>query len=306
MATVNPAIEQSYLQTFQKNFEKTVQQTESKLLNTSAIKFMGIQGLSNVSRFGKTELAEVTGQRNPEKQYTQMSNDNRKSKARRFTRTYLFDKYDAAVNMICDPTSSMFEELKNAKNRQTDRVIVDAATGDIVIGAPNEAGTVVSAADDGVITIAGTSNFNYATVVAPAIRNFINNDIDEQSKVTFALTGSEHESLMNDDKFINSDYSGQRVIDNGGLKKASIFDIVKFAGTDNGVITVNNPVLPEVSGVRKNIIMAPQAVGFAIEVGYLGIDKSAKHVNSWEVTIDVWFKALRLDGKLIQVVTSTI
>ena len=72
MATINPSLDQATLLTFEKNFFKLAQQKDTKLLNTPAIKFMDIKGISNVSRMGKTELIEVTGIRNPEKQYTQM------------------------------------------------------------------------------------------------------------------------------------------------------------------------------------------------------------------------------------------
>lgn len=306
MGTINPSLDQASLLTFEQNFFKLAQQKDTKLLNTPAIKFMDIKGISNVSRMGGIDLVEVTGQRNPEKQYTQMSNDNRKSKARRFTRTYLVDSYDKAVNLITDPTSDLFEELNNAKKRTTDRVIVDAAMGNVVIGAPESAGSEITAAADGVLTIAGTSNFNYTTVLAPAIRNFVNNEIDTDGGVTFAITGSEQESLMNDDKYLNSDYSKGDVVDKGRIDKASGFKIVKFAGTDNGVITVNNPILPEISGVRNNLILAPQSIGFAMEVAKLAAKESSNHVNSWEITIDVWFKALRLEGKRVQIVTSTV
>lgn len=306
MGTVNPSLEQAYLQTFENNFKRCIQQTDSRFLSTPAIQHMGIKGISNISRFGKTELVEVTGQRNPEKQYTQMSNDNRKSKSRRFTRTYLFDKYDHAVNFVCDPTGNMYQELDSAKNRCTDRVISDAARGSVIMGRPDEAGVEVSAADDGVLYIDGTSNFDYSHVVTPAIRNFINNDINDQNQFTLAITGSEHESLMNDEKFINSHYNGSKVIETGKVRKASPFDIVLFAGTDNGVIQVDDPVLKEQNGIRENLILAPHSIAFAVELGYLGIDKSTKHVNSYEVTIDVWFKATRLDGKLVQIVKSTI
>ncbi|MEI8127985.1 MAG: phage capsid protein [bacterium] len=306
MGTLNPSLDQATLLTFEKNFYKLAQQKDTKLLNTPAIKFMDIKGISNVSRMGTVDLVEVTGQKNPEKQYTQMTNDNRKSKARRFTRTFLFDNYDKAINFITDPTSDLFEQLNNAKKRTTDKVIVEAAVGNVIIGGPESAGTSITAAADGVLTITGTSNFNYTSVIVPAIRNYINGDVDTTGGLTFALTGSEHESFMNDDKYINSLYSKANPVDNGEIKNASGLQLVKFAGTDNGVITVPNPILPEAGGVRSNVILSPNSIGFAMEVGKLSCDPSAKHVNSWEVTIDVYFKAVRLEGKLVQIVTSTI
>ena len=52
--------------------------------------------------------------------------------------------------------------------------------------------------------------------------------------------------------------------------------------------------------------MNPNAIAFAIEIGRLDCVKSATKVNSWEVTIDMWVKGVRREGKRVIALTSTI
>lgn len=250
---ITPSIDQAKLLLFEQHFYQMAQQKTTKLLNTPAIRFMGIKGISNVARMGKSDLQEVTGIRNPEKQYVQAEFDNRKSKARRFTRTYLLDNYDAAVNLITNPTSQLFDHLKWAKDRKTDLVISDAARGDIVIGAPDGVNKTISAEEDGVVTIDGTSAFDYAHVISPSIKHFVNNDIDVNGGVTLAITGTEEEQLRNDEMYKNSLYSKNNTVDKGRVDNVSGYNVVTFAGSENGFGRVDNPVLKELpSGIRES------------------------------------------------------
>ena len=88
----NGNIDQAKLLLFEKNFEKIANQRDSKLLNTPAIKFMDIKGISNVSRIDSNELVDVTAKgRNPDKSYVDMRNDNRKSIAKCYISSIDFD-----------------------------------------------------------------------------------------------------------------------------------------------------------------------------------------------------------------------
>ncbi len=299
---------QSQLLVFEKNYIRAAQQTESLLLHTPAIQHMDIKGISNLSTINSTELSEVTTKgSNPDKVYEEMGTKNRRSVQRRFTKTYLFDDYDKCVNLICDPTSDLFLNLKEAMNRMTDRCICDSATAPVVIGGPNDTPTTVSAADDGVITIAGTTAFSYEKVISPAITTFKNNYIDCSAGTTLAISANEEEDLRNDDKYMNALYSKSNTVDKGSITNASGFHVVTFAGTQNGVLEIESPILKEdENNVRTNLLLAPNAIAFAFELGRLDACKSATKVNSWEVTIDLWVKAVRRMGKRVIALTSTI
>ena len=303
----NANLDQAKLLLFEKNFYRVATQKDTKLLNTPAIKHMDIKGITNMSRMKGNDLIEVTSEgRNPDKKYADIDNDNRRSVARRFTRTYLVDSYDKAVQLITDPTSDLFENLKDAKNRMTDKCICDSAIASVTIGAPDVAGTVKTAAEDGVETIDGTSKFDYATVISPAITTFTNNYIDCSAGVTLALSGVENQCLRDDDKYMNAFYSSQHTVDTGKITNASGFNIVTFAGSVNGGKTINNPVLPENTGTRSNLLLAPNAIAFAVEIGKLACEPSPTKVNSWEITIDMWVKAVRTEGARVIILKSTI
>lgn len=301
----NADIEQAKLLVFEKNFNTVAQQRDTKLMNTPAISHVDIKGISNYSTVEKTELVDITGIRNPQKHYTQFENGNRRSVAHRYTNTYLVDNYDKAVTMITDPTSELFENLVSAKNRVTDQVVIKAATGNVLIGAPDEAPRIVTPQDDGVITITGTTKFDYDNVIVPAITNFKNNEI-ENDRLTLAISANEEALLLKDEKFINNRYTESRPVDSGRIEKVSNIDVVTFAGTCTGLVDVENPILPEIGGTRHNVIMAPDSIAFAVEVALLEVVKSPNHLNSWEISIDVYFKSFRKEGAKVQIITSTI
>lgn len=283
---------------FEKNFERIATQKDTKLLNTPAIKHMDIKGISNISRIDGNELTEVSG-RNPDKVYADIRNDNRKSVARRFTKTYLLDSYDKAVKLITDPTSDLFENLKDAKSRMTDKCIADAAIAPVVVGGPEESGTTLSAEDDGVITIDGKTNFSYDKVISPAITAFTNNYVNCSSGTTLAISALEEQYLRDDDKYMNALYSSNNTVDKGTITNASGFHVVTFAGTQNGVNEIELPVLPEKDGFRSNLFLAPGAIAFAVEIGRLDCERAPGKVNSWEITIDMWVKSVRTQGKKV-------
>lgn len=307
MATIATGdLDSAKLLTFEKNFLRIANQTNSKLMGCPAVVHKGIQGISNISRIDGDELVEVTSEgRNPKKHFKEVRNDNRKSVARRFTLSYLKDSYDSAVNFICDPTSDLYKNLQDAKNRTADRCIVQAATAPVIVGRPDEAGKSLTAAEDGVMTIDGTSNFGYKTVISPAITMFTNNYIDTDN-VTLAISAVEEQCLRDDDNYMNALYSNNNTVDRGKITNASGFKVVTFAGTQNGVAEVDEPILTEKEGKRSNLLLAPNSIAYAFEVGCLDCTKSDAHVNSWAITIDVYVKAVRLFGKGVIECLSTI
>ena len=303
------SIKQSQLELFERNFIRTLNQTDSKLINTPAIQNMGIQGISNLSTIKDTELTEITDKgSNPDKVYEDMKTENRRSVQRRFTKTYLVDNYDKTVNLICDPTSDLFLNLKEAKVRMVDKCAADAAIAPVFIGAPNEVATSKTDEQDGVMKIDATTlgAFDYENVISPAITMFENNYVNCETGVTLAVSAVEAQGLRNDDKYMNAFYSNQNTVDKGKISNASGFNVVTFAGTQNGVSDIALPVLNEDEGTRTNLILAPKAIAFAYEIGCLKVAPSATKVNSFEITIDLWIKAVRRQGKKIIKVLTTI
>lgn len=305
--TISPSIDQAALQNFQDSFYELAQQTQSKLVGNNAVYFLPSKGkTNNMARIGRLELVEVNT-RNPDKQFSDYNLDNRQFQKRRFTLTVQIDaKYD--INeLIKDPTSDILKELNNAKERVIDRIAVASAVGPVLTGGPDVAPTSTSAASDGVITVSATSGVVYATVQT-VVQNYINADIpiDAWQAATFCITGKENTNLMGEDKFINNFYIGTKVVDKSTMQNAGALNIVLFAGSVNGGVTVTNPILPEGTSTRSCVVLCPRSIAMAMELGDLSVMKSATKVNSWDITIDFWINAMRTEGVKVQIVTTTI
>lgn len=305
--TTNPSIDQAALQNFQDSFVELAQQTTSKLASTGVLMYMPSKGkTNNLARIGRIELAEVNS-RNPDKQFGDYSLDNRHMTKRRFTKTITIDaKYD--INeLIKDPTSDILKQLNNAKERVIDRIAIAAAVGPVQVGAPDGTTTNLSAAADGVITLDGTAGFVYQTIQG-ITANFINNDLpyDEFRKSVICITGSENTSLMGEVEFINNQYIQTSPVSQSVIQNAGAYQVVLFAGSVLGGIQVPNPILPEGTTTRQCVVLGPESIAMAMELGELDVTKSATKVNSYDLTIDFWINAMRVEGVRVQIVTTTI
>lgn len=305
--TISPSIDQAALQNFQDSFHELAQQTNSKLVGSNAVYFLPSKGkINNMARIGRLELVEVDT-RNPDKQFSDYNLDNRQFTKLRFTLTVQIDaKYD--INeLIKDPTSDILKQLNNAKERVIDRIAVAAAVGPVLTGKPDAAPTSTSAASDGVLTVSATSGVVYATIQS-VVQNFINNDVpmDAWQGATFCITGKENTNLMGETNFINNFYITGKPVEKSTMDNAGALKIVLFAGSVNGGVTVANPILPEGTSTRSCVVLAPKSIAMAMELADLGVMRSAVKVNSWDITIDFWINAMRTEGALVQIVTTTI
>ncbi len=304
--TISPAIDQGQLQMFRDNFYELTQQTQSRLVGANVAMFMSSDGKThNFSRMGRLELDQVTG-RNPDKQIEDYSIDNRQFTKNRFTKTVVVDAKDDINELIADPRSNILRQLNNAKERVIDRVIIDAAVGAVLTGAPDSTPTSTSASDDGVITVDASAGVT-AAKIAEITQNFINNDFDYQdfNNSVIAISGSENTDLMAQTLFINSDYISGRPVDDGIQKQVGPYKVIMFAGAD-ATVSPKNPVLNEGATLRKCVVLTPQSMAVAMELSDLSVTKSATKVNSYDITIDYWIGAMRTEGVKVQILSTTI
>lgn len=305
--TISPSIDQAALLNFNDSFFELAQQKQSLLESSGACIHLPSKGKTNqMPRIGRVELKE-TNTRNPDKQFADYAVDNRQLTKRRFTLTVQVDaKYD--INeLIKDPTSDILKQLVNAKGRQIDRVIVSSSIGAVMTGQPDAAATSTSASTDGVITIDASAGLTYEKI-QEITQNFINNDLgyDTFKGSVLCISGKENTSLMGETEFISSDFISGRPIEDGVQTSAGCYQIVMFAGSVNGGVTVINPILPEGATLRDCVVLAPESVAVAMELGQLDVTKSAVKVNSWDITIDLWLNAMRTEGVRVQKVQTTI
>tara|TARA_R110000851_G_scaffold246062_1_gene398769 strand:- start:10310 stop:11242 length:933 start_codon:yes stop_codon:yes gene_type:complete len=306
--TINPSIDQGAKLNFQESFYELAQQTQSRLVGTNAITFLSPEGkTNNMARMGRVELAEVST-RNPDKAYGDYALDNRQFNKRRFSRTIQIDSLYDINELLKDPTSDILKQLHNAKERVIDRIGVSAAVGDVLVGAPDAAPSVVTAAADGVQTIDASAGFTYTTV-QKITQNFINNDVpySDFRGSTICVSGKENTSLMADEKFINNDYiTSMPSAENAIAMSAANYNVVLFAGSENGGIQVINPILPEGSTLRDCVVLAPMSIAMSMKIGDIGVEKAAGKINSYDITIDLWINAMRTEGVLVQKVETTL
>lgn len=304
------SVDQAALLTFEQEFHSMVQQKLSRFGSSAAVEFVpGLGKTYNKSRIGRQSLVEVDTT-NPEKQYADFLADNRQFTKKRFTRTIALDRKTDINELISDPTSDLMMELMHAINRVQDKIIAEAAAGGVLIGAPDQAPSLVSAADDGVLTIDETSGAIDFDTLNSLTENFINNEwtLEELRGAVFALTGKEHSTLMADTKVTSNDFVNGRPIDEGTVTRTGLYEFLPFAGSVTGGIQVATPVLPEITNgtVRENLVLAPGAILLAAEIDRLDVERSAKFVNSNEITVDFWIGAMRTEGARVQKVTTTV
>ena len=299
-------IDQAALTQFERNFLMLAQQKQSKLEASGVVKYLASDGKYNtLPRMGKIELTKVEG-RNPLKQYTDYSVDNRMLRKNRFTATVLLDEKHDINELIADPTSYIMGDLISAKNRVIDRVICASAIGPVLVGSPNGPQSLLSAESDGVQVVDATSGMNYSTYTS-IIQTFVNADIqmDMINSAKLLITGKENTALMNEEQFTNQLYMPGYPVEKG-FARPGVFDVLLFAGSVSGGNTVTNPILPEESTVRHCMALAPDSVAVSMELARLAVEQSATHVNSKELTIDFWINGMRTEGARVIDVQTTI
>lgn len=306
-ATISPSLDQGQLQNFNDSFFELAQQNKSELESSGAVIYLPSKGkVNNMARIGRLELVEVNT-RNPDKQYGDYALDNRQLTKRRFTLTVQIDaKYD--INeLLKDPTSDILKQLVHAKDRQIDRVIVAASIGAVNTGSPDAALTSTSASTDGVITVDASAGLTYEKV-QEVTQNFINNELPYSTYKgsVLCISGHENSNLMGEVEFISSLFISGKPVEAGVVMNAGTYKVVQFAGSVLGGVTVTNPILPEGATLRDCVVLAPESVAVAMEIGRLDVEKSATKVNSWDITIDLWLNAMRTEGVRVQKIQTTI
>jgi hypothetical protein len=152
-----------------------------------------------------------------------------------------------------------------AAQRQIDRIISGAFFADITLWTTNSDGvsvpfaTPLTFANDGGETIDAKAGLTYPILVKDK-RIFVNNDVDlDNNTFVFAGTGDEMDALMNEDKFINSFYTKQTVVDNGNITQASGYKTLFFSsGASKPVIGLDS------SGFRECATFIAQGITLAV------------------------------------------
>ena len=309
MAEIIKTIDQAKIQSWEQNFYIAASQQTSLLSNLPAVKNIDFNSAKhNIVRLGSLEVDEITG-RNPEVNYEETSFDNRQIVKKDFAKAILFDKYDI-LEMMSDPTTDVYKEVMKAFNRQKDRIIAEACFSNVMCGDPNNGTplTSITAEADGVRTIDATGGLTY-NLLKQANTNFINSTIVSgdlmNANLSFICAGTDMSQLLEEDKFINNNYTSIRPVDTGVLTKILGMNVITLAGSQTDQLTVKRPILKEDGTTRDCIIMAPDAIRFAVSDVKIEIREPTKYVRSKALVFSARLGAVRTEGAKIQRIRTT-
>ena len=202
--------------------------------------------------------------------------------------------------MLVDPQNDYAGVCIRAIERVFDRVGIQAILNSVNTG--RNFGTTLTAAQDGVITVDATSGLTYEKMVEMR-RRFSNNEVgnDMPEQFLFLCTADEEAALMQETALINSLYTRQSVVDEGELRKAVGFELVKYGGS------VTNPMLSVSAGTRTNIACSTRGLVYGMSLDLnLNIKDRPDLVETTQVQAIIQLGAVRTEGVLVQQVNTTV
>lgn len=307
----SPSINDGLKQDFKAVFAATPQQRTSEFERTQAV----VLETFNAKIFNKAKTLSVEVQqvdeRNADVEWKEAVYENRKYSVSRFVVALIIDKKDVR-EMVANPDGALMQMTNAAFKRNKDRVVSTAALADVLIGASDEVANTVTAANDGVITVDASAGMSY-DIMRGIWREFINNSVVIDplfgSNLTFAGTGQENYQLMGEDKFINNDYTMNRMVDKGGtIDNANGMAILTFPGNRTGSsVEVPFPILEEGATLRKCLALANGAISLCERIfDVRWYDDLQLKVASSGLKVVCEIGAVRNDGRLVQQVNTTI
>ena len=223
----------------------------------------------------------------------------RKVSRRRFVITLPLDSSDVRA-MLTNPQNDYSGVCIRAIERVFDRVGIQAILASVQTG--RDFSTTVTAAADGVITVDATTGLTYEKLVEIR-RRYVNNEVGNDMPETFLMlcTGDEEGALMQETALINSLYTRQSVVDEGELKKAVGFELIKYGGS------VLYPMLNVSSGVRNCITCSTRGLVYGMSLDLnLKIQERPDLVETTQVQATIQLGAVRTEGVLVQQLNTTV
>ncbi len=166
-----------------------------------------------------------------------------------------------------DPMSAVSQMLAGVVKEDIYRTVLAAAGGAVETGAPGATPTSVSAADDGVITVDGTSGWTRAKFVQIIEDLLAQKYKIEQIKCAGAfISPTLNTAYMSLDTVINRLYSSYN---QSAVITQSILDTIPtevvFGKAADVDYTTAQEVLPITSTVRHNVLLMPDAMAAVVE-----------------------------------------
>jgi hypothetical protein len=248
---------------------------------------------------GTVEARELTGRFNTT-QFDDLEHFRRKIPRREFSVTLPLDQYDLEARLT-DPKGAYAQAAMAAMERAFDRVCYGALFASVQYGRNFE--NTVTSAGDGVLTVNATAGLTLASVLNVK-QNFIDGeclDASDHGGAVIGMSGEEHTTLMQIQQLTNSQYTNQMAIEHGRMVSCLGMDFAIFGQN------VTIPVIPVVAGIRQNFAMGK--MGLAVGIGrnwQVTVKDRSDLVNTTQVQITGVLGAVRTEGKLVQLLTTTM
>jgi hypothetical protein len=223
---------------------------------------------------------------------------------RDFRCTLLVDNFDMLQTAV-DVKSGYSKVAAETLLRRYDRLGLAAAQASVKT--TKNLGTTVSAATDGVVTIAhGGTGLTFAKVLTMQ-KNFIaSGALKTGTRINCAITANQHADLMQEVELTSGDYVRDFPIENGVIKSRLGIDFIIFPSATN----ISNPIVTKSGTTRSCVawIGSPMESGICLGVNKppsVEIDKRPDLNNAWQIQVSFFAAALRTEGVKVQIVECT-
>ena len=224
--TVNGGIPDWFVDKFKGDVYHTCQQKESLLAR--AVKHEPVVGAEDVAfdMIGKAEMAEKVG-RNPETPRNDPNSQRRWVSTTPYHTAYQFDK-DDDLQMKLSMQSAVVQEIRFARNRKVDDIILAAFDATVNSGRRNNSATITWAGQSGTTKYTSTSGGRTiphdcseancsASDTGMTVEKielvkeyFMKNEVDESTPIFGLISPRQATNLFGQEEYVNTDYNATK------------------------------------------------------------------------------------------------
>jgi hypothetical protein len=290
-------IDQHLVDQFSAQVHVVAQQEQNRLRP-----FMTMQPFSNAERWfydglGTIEPRKLSGRVNPVI-FSEIDHHRRLITKERWAIALPIDKQDVQ-SKLGDPQGLYARAIVSGMQRQIDREIVAKAVASAYTG--RDGSTVLTAAQDGVLTVDGTGGLDYVDLLE-LNQNYVDSEVSIEETIMPALTitGSEERDMLQMIELTSGDYNRQFNVEKGKVTQAVGMQIVKFGGA------VASPILDVNAGVRDCLSFAPRGMvlGMSQEID-IQVEERSDYHDVTQVEGILSFGVARTEGVRVQILQTT-
>jgi hypothetical protein len=205
-------------------------------------------GDMTVETLDSLEAIEITS-RHQKTQGQDIVHGRRRIRMREFRTTIYLDEKDELSTLI-NPEKQYSAAVAKSMYRSFDRIVIQAGFDPVYTG--KDMTTVLTAAQDGVISIDATAGSTYEKLLE-LHQSYMDYEIGTELEEDFYLcvSGDEWSDFMQETELTSGDFVTEKPIDGKkGVTKVAGIELIKFGGK------VSNPLLPVASSVRDCLSFA--------------------------------------------------